>query len=286
MSSAGKYLSLIKFSHTVFALPFALTGFTIAVVQPGQSFTWKILVAVVLCMVFARTSAMAFNRWLDRNIDATNPRTKNRELPAGKVKPVNAIILVILSSVLFVTTTYFINDLCFYLSPVALFVILFYSYTKRFTWLCHWVLGTGLALSPVGAYIAVTGAFALEPILLSFTVLFWVSGFDVLYSIQDEEFDKGKKLYSIPAILGKKNSLIIAAVSHLLSVSILLYLWFITEMKYFFIAGIIIYSVLLFFEHIEIHRKGDKAIAPAFFNYNSWAGVLLCSGYISGLIWF
>ncbi len=286
MASVSGYFSLIKFIHTVFALPFAIAGFTLAIMQPGQVFDFHILIAIILCMVFARTSAMAFNRWLDRNIDAMNPRTQNRELPAGKVKPGNALFLAVVSSVLFVVSAFIINPLCFYLSPVALFVILFYSYTKRFTWLCHWILGTGLSLSPVGAYIAVTGEFAIEPILLSVVVLMWVSGFDILYSIMDESFDKSNKLYSVPSVMGKKLSMVIAAVSHFLSLLVLLLLWDLTGNKYLFLAGIIIYSVLIFLEHYEIHSKGTKAIAPAFFRYNSWAGVLLCAGFIAGLFLF
>lgn len=283
MNSFKNFFSLIKFSHTVFALPFALAGYFMAVSLPDQYFDWRIFIPVVMCMVFARTAAMAFNRWLDRRIDAVNPRTKNREIPAGKISPAAGLLVTIISSLLFITTTWFINQLCFFLSPVALFVILFYSYTKRFTWLCHWVLGAGLALAPTGAYIAVTGIFATEPVLLSFAVLFWVSGFDILYSIQDEKFDKNKKLHSVPSHLGRKGSMTVAAFSHLLSIAVLITVWYLMDFKILFLSGILFYSLLLFLEHREIHIKGDKAIAPAFFNYNSWAGVILCAGLIGGL---
>lgn len=285
MSSVKNFLSLIKFSHTVFALPFAMAGFFLAVAHPSHDFNWQIFIPVILCMVFARTAAMAFNRWLDRSIDAINPRTRNREIPAGKISPSGGLTLSLISSLLFIATTWFINELCFYLSPVAVFVVLFYSYTKRFTWLCHWVLGTGLALAPVGAYIAVTGTFAVEPILLSVTVLFWVGGFDVLYALQDEDFDKKNRLQSVPSFLGKKRSKVIAGMSHFLSVSALTLLWYFFIPKYFFLAGIGVFAFLLFMEHFTIHRKGDTAIAPVFFNYNSWAGVLLCAGFIGGLYW-
>src|SRR4051812_19821731 len=171
------YLSLIRFSHTVFALPFAFIGFTLAVVYFHFGFRWDLLLKMLLCMVFARSAAMAFNRYLDRNYDALNPRTAKREVPAGVIKPGHALAFTIISSLLFITTTWFINSACFYLSFVALFVILFYSYTKRFTALCHLVLGIGLSLSPIGAFLAVTGSFALLPVLFSLLVLTWVAGF-------------------------------------------------------------------------------------------------------------
>ena len=151
------YLSLIKFSHTVFALPFAMIGFTLAVLYEHHDFEWSLFVKVLLCMVFARTAAMAFNRYLDRKFDAMNPRTAKREIPAGIIKPEHALLFTIINSALFIITTLFINKTVFYLSVFALFVILFYSYTKRITALCHIVLGIGLSLSPIGAYLAVTG---------------------------------------------------------------------------------------------------------------------------------
>ena len=221
------YLSLVKFSHTIFAMPFALIGFFLGLNYSSGLFTgqsnlnktigwgsditnfilWRIIlikfVLVILCMIFARSAAMAFNRYLDAQYDAKNPRTAIREIPAGIIKPGNALSFIIVNCVLFIVCTFFINSLCFYLSPVALFVVLFYSYTKRFTAFCHLVLGVGLSLAPIGAYIAVTGVFALLPILFSFTVLFWVSGFDIIYALQDEEFDKANNLKSIPSVLGK-----------------------------------------------------------------------------------
>src|SRR5687768_15507927 len=241
MQLVRKYLSLIKFSHTIFAMPFALIGFFLALrdiwdwaysVVPG----WHVtiypessnipvtrkemvirLVLVVLCMVFARSAAMAFNRWLDAKFDALNPRTAIREIPAGVIKPKNALLFVILSCIAFVVCTWFINFLCFVLSPVALFVILFYSYTKRFTALCHLVLGIGLALAPIGAYLAVTGFFSLLPVLFSLVVLFWVSGFDIIYALQDETFDREHRLHSIPAALGKSKALFVSEILHLLA---------------------------------------------------------------------
>ena len=193
------------------------------------------MILVLLCMVFARSAAMAFNRWLDAEFDSVNPRTAVREIPAGIISKKNAMIFVIFNCVLFIITTYFINALCLVLSPVALFVILFYSYTKRFTPLCHLVLGLGLSLAPIGAYIAVTGKFAIVPVLFSLAVLFWVSGFDIIYALQDEEFDRINNLRSIPSLLGIKKALYISEYFHFLSLASL------------FVAGIVgtFYLVLL-----------------------------------------
>jgi 4-hydroxybenzoate polyprenyltransferase len=244
MSSIKKYLSLVKFSHTIFAMPFALIGFlgtsslekipyvkimSEMIRTPLQRTTvylthhYYIFFLVILCMIFARSAAMAFNRWLDKNFDAKNPRTAIREIPAGVIKSNNALFFVIANCILFIACTFFINKICFYLSPVALFVVLFYSYTKRFTALCHLVLGIGLSLAPIGAYLAVTGQFALLPVLFSFTVLFWVSGFDIIYALQDEEFDKSNQLHSIPAALGKSKALMVSNLLHVLSAACVIY---------------------------------------------------------------
>jgi len=163
---------------------------------------------VLVCMVTARNAAMAFNRYLDRHFDALNPRTAIREIPAGILSAESALRFVIGNSIVFVIATWFINPLCFYLSFVALFVVLFYSFTKRFTALCHLVLGVGLSLAPIGAYLAVTGSFALLPLLFSFAVIFWVSGFDIIYALQDKDFDNEQKLFSIPSIFGIKKAIL------------------------------------------------------------------------------
>ena len=162
-----KYFSLVKFSHTIFALPFAFIGFSLAIFYERQSFHWYLLILMLLCMVFARSAAMGFNRYLDRKYDALNPRTAVRDIPAGKIKPQQALLFTIINCLLFVVACWFINPICFYLSPVALFVILFYSYTKRFTALCHLVLGAGLALAPIGAYLVVTGYFDILPLFFT-----------------------------------------------------------------------------------------------------------------------
>lgn len=209
------YLSLIKFSHTVFALPFALLGFTLGTQMSISGFSGQKLLCVLLCMVLARSAAMAFNRYLDRDIDASNPRTQGREIPAGLISPKAALAFVVANCIAFVAVTSFINPPCFFLSPVALAVVLGYSYTKRFTWLCHVVLGVGLGLAPVGAFLAVTGFFHWMPICYGLAVLTWVAGFDVIYALQDEDFDRSKQLYSMPAAFGKSRALRISEWLHL-----------------------------------------------------------------------
>ena len=188
------YFSLVKFSHTVFAMPFALIGYSLAVSEPGYNFSIKLLLLIVLCMIFARNSAMGFNRLADKKFDALNPRTRNREIPSGIIGSRAAAIFVILNVVLFIVSTSFINRLTLALSPVALIIILGYSITKRFTWLCHFILGLGLSLAPIGAYISLTGKFSIVPLVYSFIVLTWVSGFDIIYALQDNEFDKTNNL--------------------------------------------------------------------------------------------
>jgi 4-hydroxybenzoate polyprenyltransferase len=184
------YFSLVKFSHTVFAMPFALIGYSLAVSEAEYNFSLRLLLLIVLCMIFARNSAMGFNRLADRKFDALNPRTKDREIPAGIIGSRAAATFILMNAVLFVLTTAFINRLTLYLAPVALLIILGYSLTKRFTYLCHFILGLGLSLAPIGAYISLTGKFSIVPLVYSFIVLTWVSGFDIIYALQDNEFDR------------------------------------------------------------------------------------------------
>lgn len=273
------YLSLIKFSHTVFALPFALVGFFLATAATPAAFSWQTLLLVILCMVFARSAAMAFNRWLDRDIDRQNPRTAIREIPAGVISPQAGLLFTILSSVLFIATTWFINPLCFWLSPVALLVVLGYSYTKRFTSLCHFVLGLGLALAPVGAYLAVTGQFAVLPVIYGFVVLCWVSGFDIIYALQDEDFDKSQQLNSIPVLLGTKGALILSNVLHVIcGVLMLLAGWWLTSQSGIFSwwlwLGTAIFLSMLFYQHTLVKPKDLSRVNMAFFTTNGIASTL------------
>lgn len=273
MATLNNYLSLIKFSHTVFALPFALIGFFLASSQFG--FDWGNLVLVLMCMVFARSAAMAFNRYIDRDIDLKNPRTAEvREIPKGIISPKAALLFVIFTSVNFIITTYFINTLCFYLSPIALIVVLGYSYTKRFTSLCHLVLGLGLALAPLGAYLAVSGEFALTPILFSIAVLFWVSGFDIIYALQDDTFDKENKLNSIPVFLGRKKALNLSKFFHLITFLSLAYAGVLLEINLLYWIGFTLFSALLIYQHTIISEKDLSRVNLAFFTTNGIASVV------------
>lgn len=278
----NKYLSLIKFSHTIFALPFALLGFFLAYVETGQSIvSWQLLVWVILAMVFARSAAMGFNRYLDRDIDAKNERTAVREIPAGKISKRSALAFVIASSVLFIGVTWFINPLCFALSPVALLVILGYSYTKRFTWACHLVLGLGLGLAPIGAYLAGGGGFDLIPIAYSFVVMFWVAGFDIIYALQDEDFDRFLSLHSIPAAFGSKRALEISSALHIASAVIIviaasmLQLWYTPFGAITYIATAI-YIILLYYQHTLVKVDDLSKVNLAFFTLNGFASLIFC----------
>ena len=269
-----QYLSLVKFSHTIFAMPFALIGFFLAVWYRQYPVHWTLFILVVLCMVFARSAAMAFNRYADRFIDAKNPRTATREIPAGVISSKAALALVIGSSLLFIITTYFINPLCFYLSPVALAVILGYSYTKRFTFLCHFILGIGLSLAPIGAYIAVTERFDILPIFFSLAVLFWVSGFDIIYALQDEEFDSRNDLYSIPAFLGKKNALMLSNVLHFFSGAFVIAAGIFGEFGLFYWIGSALFIGLLIYQHTLVKPNDLSRVNMAFGTTNGIASVI------------
>lgn len=269
-----KYFSLVLFAHSIFALPFALIGFFLGQETTGASFTLIDFLLMLGCMVFARNAAMAFNRYLDRDIDALNPRTAVRDIPAGRIQARSALMFTIVNSALFVGTTWFINPLCFFLSPVALFVILGYSYTKKFTPLCHLVLGLGLGLAPLGAYMVVTGAFHIVPVFYSLAVLCWVSGFDIIYALQDEEFDREHQLNSIPAYLGGKKALRISSWLHVFSaVFILLPLAYI-DLSWFYYAGVLSYIALLVYQHQIVSPIDLSRVDRAFMTTNGVASVV------------
>lgn len=274
VSGTRKFLSLVKFSHTVFALPFAIIGFSLGTVAVGNVFSLKLFGLMLLCMIFARSAAMGFNRYIDREFDAKNPRTAIREIPAGVISPAAALAFVIACSVLFIATTWFINPLCFYLSPVALLVVLGYSLTKRFTWLCHVVLGIGLSLAPIGAYLAVTGVFKLLPLLFSFTVLFWVSGFDIIYALQDEEFDRSNSLFSMPSFLGKKNALLVSRLLHLCSATFVLTAGYIGHFGWLYWVGAIFFLSMLAYQHSLVKPTDLSRVNLAFATTNGVASVI------------
>lgn len=284
-----KYLSLVKFSHTIFAMPFALIGYFLALHQTESEFEWKLFLFVILCMVFARNAAMAFNRFIDREIDFKNPRTAIRELPAGIIKAKSALLFVIINSILFIATTYFINTLVFRLSPVALLIILGYSLTKKFTALCHLILGLGLSLAPIGAYLAVTGEFALLPILYSFVVLLWVSGFDIIYALQDLDFDKEEELKSFPVFFGKKGALSASTLLHILTALIVVFAGYFGQFGTLYWIGSFIFIALLFYQHTLVKPNDLSKVNLAFFTTNGIASIIFAAFTVTELIldiWF
>lgn len=282
----GHYLELVKFSHTIFALPFALLGLTLGFTQTNTPFQLTTLLAVIACMVFARSAAMGFNRYIDARFDALNPRTAQREIPAGIVKPKQALIFVFAMGLLFVATTAFINTLCFFLSPVALAVILIYSYTKRFTPLCHLVLGLGLALAPIGAYLAVTGEFAALPILLSALVFTWVSAFDILYALQDEDFDRANGLHSIPELLGRRKALWVSRGLHLITAAIAIYIVMNHLSGPIHYVATAIFVALLAYQHSLVSENNISRINLAFGTTNGIASVIYATGMVVGILFF
>ena len=268
------FLSLVKFSHTIFAMPFAFIGYFLAIHQTQYGFEWKLLGLVVLCMVFARNAAMAFNRFVDREIDSKNPRTALREIPAGIIKAKSAVFFVIINSLLFIATTYFINTLTFRLSPIALLVVLGYSLTKKFTALCHIILGLGLSLAPIGAYLAVTGEFALIPVIYSVVVLMWVSGFDIIYALQDLDFDKEERLKSLPVFFGKRGALLASVLLHIVSAAGVLVAGYLASFGLVYWAGAVIFIGLLFYQHTLVKADDLSRVNVAFFTTNGIASVI------------
>jgi 4-hydroxybenzoate polyprenyltransferase len=315
MSTVKNYLSLIRFSHTIFAMPFALIGFFLGLtrvvihVSAGRNITLAAppvywgpnpirmtvlslndvlfkLMLVVLCMVFARSAAMAFNRWLDVKWDAMNPRTAIREIPRGIISKSSALRFVIFNCIAFIGCTWFINPLCFALSFVALAVVLGYSYTKRFTPLCHLVLGLGLSLAPIGAYLAVVGHFALLPLLFSFAVIFWVSGFDIIYALQDEEFDRSNNLYSMPSWLGKALALRVSEFLHVLSTGCVVTAGFYGHFGWAYWTGIAVFMGMLIYQHTIVKPNDLRRVNLAFMTANGIASVVFACFVIADLFLF
>lgn len=268
------YLSLVKFAHTIFALPFALIGYFIATRADGYLFSWNSLLLVLLCMLFARNAAMSFNRYADRKFDGLNPRTSEREIPASIIKPGSALAFTIINSILFVVATWFINSICFWLSPVALAVILGYSYSKRYTALAHFILGLGLSLAPAGAYLAVAGHFSVLPVVLSLAVLLWVSGFDIIYALQDDAFDRSQSLHSLPALLGRNRALILSAVLHGMVAFLLLWMGYAGNFGTIYWVGYAIFVALLLYQHFLVKPLDLSRVNVAFFTLNGIASLL------------
>lgn len=274
LQSANSYLSMVKFSHTIFAMPFALIGFFLAIGSNIEDINLKLLGLIILCMVFARNAAMAFNRFADKEIDLKNPRTSIREIPAGIIKPRSALLFTIINALLFMATTWFINPLTFKLSPVALFVVMGYSLTKKFTALCHFILGIGLSLAPIGAYISVTGKFELLPLIYSMVVFTWVSGFDIIYALQDQKFDRHENLKSIPVLIGKSKALTLSTILHFFTALLVILAGINGGQGSYYWIGALIFISLLFYQHLLVKPDDLSKVNLAFFTTNGIASVL------------
>lgn len=287
MSKILDYLRLVKFSHTIFAMPFALLAFTYAWVTSEPSHPlWLLLLQVVGCMVFARNVAMGFNRWADRDIDAENPRTAMREIPAGKVSPRGALLFIVINAILFIVVATTINPLCGWLSPVALAIVMFYSYCKRFTALAHIVLGVSLGIAPVGATMAVMGEAPLECWILALVVMSWCAGFDIIYALQDADFDRQRGLHSIPSHFSATTSLIISALLHMVSIALLL--WYATyqPQSWLLYLGCAIFTAIVASEHYIVTPTRQRNIGIAFGTFNALASLSLALCLIANLLLF
>ena len=275
MKGVARFFSLVTFSHTIFALPFALLA---AVLAAGGLPELPKLLGILVAMAGARSAAMAFNRIVDRELDARNPRTARREIPAGTVSLAAASAFCVVSAGAFVLAAWFLNPLCLALSPLALAIVFGYSFTKRVSSLSHLAVGLSLAIAPVGAWIAVTGRLAATPVVLGLSVLFWVAGFDVIYSLQDEAFDRAHGLYSLPARLGARRALDLSTVFHAVSLALLYGVFVLARGGPLFGAGVVLAGAFLVRQHLLVSEKDLSRVNGAFFTANGWlsVAVFLC----------
>ena len=283
-SKIGDYMGLVKFSHTIFAMPFALMAFVFALKSTEREFSWILLLQIIGCMVFARNVAMGFNRWTDWKIDRDNPRTASREIPAGKISPKSAIIFVIINALLFIAVSSSINLLTAILSPVALAVVMFYSYCKRFTSLAHIVLGLSLGIAPSAAYIATTGTLTFAPCLISLLVLTWCGGFDIIYALQDLDFDRQNGLHSIPVRFGVKGALYISIALHAISIASLILFSLYCPQGWLLWIGEALFCGCIILEHILVTPTHQRSIGIAFGTLNGIASLTLATFTILQLI--
>ncbi len=269
MNKIKVFLEMIKFEHSIFALPFAYMGAILASIALNDSLpSWPDIGWITLAMVGARSAAMGLNRLIDAAIDAENPRTALRAIPAGLLSKKEVLIFIVISFVLLFYAASRLNPLCVWLLPVAVFFLTFYSYTKRFTWLCHIVLGLTIGLGPLGGWIAVTGAFDATGLVLYATVAFWTAGFDILYACQDTEFDREKGLHSIPSRFGVAKALLIARVFHVITAAGLVAIWRMAELDWIYLIGLAIAYVVLFYEHALVKPNDLSRINTAFMTMN------------------
>lgn len=272
MEKLKTFFSMIKIEHSLFALPFAFTGALLA--ARGIPSFWKII-WIFVAMVNARTIAMGLNRVVDAEIDSKNPRTADREIPAGKISKKKAIAFIILSFFVYEIATYELNVLCFILSPIPLIVFIVYSYSKRFTSLCHIILGIALGLAPIGAWVAIKGNINWGIVLLGLAVLLWVAGFDIIYALQDLDFDKNYGLFSIPANFGIKNSIVISRLFHLTAFLIFVYLKFYFTLGVIYLLGVILCGLFMLYEHSLIRPGNLSKVDMAFFNLNAYISITI-----------
>ncbi|MFT5286090.1 MAG: 4-hydroxybenzoate polyprenyltransferase [Planctomycetota bacterium] len=279
----GSWLNMVKFSHSIFALPFALSSAWLA---SGGLPEPRVLVLIVLCTVAARTAAMAFNRLVDRRIDGLNPRTQNRELVSGEVSTSKATLGVLISSAIFIAGAFALNPLSGWLSIPVLIVLLGYSFTKRVTWLAHLVLGLALGLAPLGAWLAVTGTLESDiasPLLLALAVMTWVAGFDLIYSCQDAEFDRKQSLHSIPARFGIARALRWSVWLHVVTAAALIVFGSVASLGGLYWGALVLVLALLIWQHKLVSADDLSRVDMAFFTLNGWVGVLLFIGLAADL---
>ncbi|MEG1554045.1 MAG: UbiA-like polyprenyltransferase [Rikenellaceae bacterium] len=285
MQKIVNYLSLVKFSHTIFAMPFAMIGFFYGIRTMTEPVTFLFLstklIIMILCLISARNAAMSFNRYIDRNIDKENPRTAEREIPSGVISKKNARRFIIINVILFFITAASLNTMSFVLSPIALIIIFGYSLTKRFTWLCHTFLGLALSIAPIGAYIAVAGnTAAFNPTfvgIIAIIVITWVSGFDILYSLQDEDFDRDHNLFSIPVLLGRKRAIIMSFLLHIVTISLLIFLGIYFYLNIYYWIGAILFSFILVYEHTVVSADDISRVNLAFAVLNGIGSVIFAA---------
>lgn len=280
-SSVGTYARMVKLSHSVFAMPFALAAARIAALEVDV--TWQQLALVVACLVLARTSAMGFNRLVDRHIDAKNPRTATRELPSGAISVRAAWAFTIGSAAGFVGCAALLGPATLALAPVALAIVWGYSLTKRFTALCHLVLGLGLALAPTGTWVALTGSYGWVPLLLSLAVATWVAGFDIIYACQDAAFDRQEGLHSVPSALGVRGALVVSAALHVGTVALLAVLPWLAPLGAAYWVGFAAITGVLAYEHAIVTPTDLSRIDKAFFDLNGYVSLLFLGFVLIGL---
>lgn len=272
MKSFFTFLKMIKLEHSLFALPFAFVGMFLA--ANGLP-SWNVILWVVVAMVGARSAAMGLNRYADAEIDARNPRTASREIPAGNISKTATIFYIVLSLAVYFLAAVMLNRLTAILSPIPILIFILYAYAKRFTNFCHIILGIALGLAPVCAWIAVTGTVNLPPFILGGAIILWVAGFDILYAIQDIEYDRKEGLHSIPAVFGVSGSLIIARLLHFAAFFLFILLMAFTNLGYIYLAGVLISGALMAYEHSLVSKDDLSKLNMAFFNMNAYISITI-----------